>query len=130
MASVRVHTRITAPADDVWKIVSDASSIADWFGPIVRSAVTGTTRTVELANGPVIEEDIVTNDQVLRRFQYSIRSGLPVESHLGTIDVLEDGAGSLVVYSTDVKPDEVGSMLAGVLSEALQGLKEYAESRA
>lgn len=130
MASVRVHTRIAAPADAVWKTVSDAGSIADWFGPIVRSSVSGTSRTVELENGPVIDEDIVTNDQVLRRFQYSIRSGLPVESHLGTIDVLEDGPGCLVIYSTDVKPDEIGSMIAGVLSDAVQGLKEYSEARA
>lgn len=128
MASVRVHTRIAASADAVWKVVSDAGNIADWFPPLARSQATATTRTVELHNGPVIEEDIVTNDQVLRRFQYAIRSGLPVDSHLATIDVLEDGATCIVVFSTDVKPDDVGSMMAGVLSDGLQGLKKYVES--
>ncbi len=130
MASVRVHTRIAASAEAVWKVVSDSGTISDWFPLIAKSAATTTTRTVELHNGPVIEEDIATNDQVLRRFQYAIRSGLPVESHLATIDVLEDGAGCLVVYSTDVQPDDVGSMMAGVLSDGLEGLKGYVEARA
>lgn len=130
MASVRVHIRIAASADVVWTIVSDAGNVAEWFEAIEKSSVSGATRTVALANGPEITEDIVTNDPVLRRFQYAIRSGLPVQSHLGTIDVLEDGDGALVIYSTDVTPDEVGSMMAGVLSDALQGLKRYVESGA
>lgn len=129
MASVRVHTRIAASADAVWKIVSDAGNVADWFPPIAKSEATATTRTMELHNGPVIQEDIVTSDQVLRRFQSSIQSGLPLESHLWTIDVLDDGAGSIVVYSADVKPDEVGSMMAGLLSDGLEGLKRYVEAR-
>jgi hypothetical protein len=130
MASVRVHTRIAAPADQVWKVVSDAGSVADWFPPIARSSAQGSSRTVQLHNGPVIEEDIVTSDQVLRRFQHAIRSGLPVESHLATIDVLEDGPGALVVYGADVTPPEAASMMAGILSEALDGLKRFVEAAA
>ena len=130
MASVRVHTRIAAPADQVWKVVSDAGNVADWFPPIARSSSEGTTRIVQLHNGPVIHEDIVTSDRVLRRFQHAIRSGLPVDSHLATIDVLEDGSGALVVYGADVTPPEAASMMAGILSDALDGLKRFVESAA
>lgn len=130
MASVRVHTRIAAPAEEVWKVVSDAGNVSVWFPPIARSSSAGAKRTIQLHNGPVIEEDIVTSDQVLRRFQHAIRSGLPVDTHLATIDVLEDGSGALVVYGADVTPPEAASMMAGILSDALDGLKRYVESAA
>ncbi|MDX6299982.1 MAG: hypothetical protein QOF53_1196 [Nocardioidaceae bacterium] len=130
MASVRVHIRIAAPADVVWKVVSDAANVAAWFPAVAASSVAGTTRSVQLHNGPVITEDIVTSDQVLRRFQHAIRSGLPVDSHLATIDVLEDPSGALVIYGAEVTPPEAASMMAGLLSEALDGLKRFVESGA
>jgi hypothetical protein len=130
MASVRVHIRIAAPADLVWKVVSDAGNVAAWFPAIATSSASGASRTVQIHNGPVIAEDIITSDQVLRRFQHAIRSGLPLDSHLATIDVLDDGSGALVVYGADVTPPEAASMMAGLLSEALDGLKRFVESGA
>jgi hypothetical protein len=52
---------------------------------------------------------------------------MPVEHHIGTIDVLEDGDTSLVVYCTDVTPDEVAAKVDGVLAEGLNGLKLHLE---
>lgn len=130
MTSVRVHTRIAAPADVVWKVVSDAAAVSAWFPAVARSSSDGSARSLHLHNGPVIEEEIVTNDQVLRRFQHSIRSGLPLERHLATIDVLDDRDGALVVYGADVEPPAAASMMAGLLSEALDGLKRFVEAGA
>ncbi|MBA3743584.1 SRPBCC family protein [Sporichthya sp.] len=130
MASVRVHIRIAAPADLVWKVVSDAGQVADWFPALARSSAEGNLRSVQLHNGPVISEEIVTNDQVLRRFQHAIRSGLPLDSHLATIDVLDDGPNALVIYGADVTPPEAASMMAGILAEAVDGLKRFVESGA
>lgn len=130
MTSVRVHIRIAAPADVVWKVVSDAATVAAWFPAVARSSVEGSTRTIHLHNGPILLEDIVTNDQVLRRFQHAIRSGLPMDSHLATIDVLDDRDGALVLYGADVEPAAAASMMAGLLSEALDGLKRFVEAGA
>jgi hypothetical protein len=131
MASIRVHTRINASADDVWKVVADTGNLSDWFPPVTKSSQTGDVRTVELGPDTVLEERIVTADGDLRRLQYAIISGLPAGTeHLATIDVLEDGAGSLVVYGTDVTPDELGPMIQGALSAGIEGLKSYVEARA
>lgn len=49
----------------------------------------------------------MTVDDELRRFQYRITEGpMPPEFHLGTVDVLPDGDGSLVIHSTEVVPDD------------------------
>jgi hypothetical protein len=74
--------------------------------------------------GGPLEEEIVTSDPQLRRFQYRIVGGaVPVEQHLGTVDVLEDRDGPLVVSSTEVTPDELAGQLGPTIEEGLQGLR-------
>jgi carbon monoxide dehydrogenase subunit G len=128
MATSRAHIRISKPPEEVWRVVSDAGAIATWFPAIETSTVSGGHRSATMAGGGTIEEDIVTNDPQLRRFQYRIVGGdLPVTFHLGTIDVLDDPGGSLVIYSTDITPDELAGVLGPATAAGLQGLKELCE---
>ncbi|MGQ0467387.1 MAG: SRPBCC family protein [Sporichthyaceae bacterium] len=127
MATVRHHLHVNAAPDDVFKVIADAGSISNWFGPIVSSSSTPTGRIVTLGDGTEINEDTVTSDNELRRFQYAIKSGLPVDHHIGTFDVLPDGDGSLVIYAADVAPDELGPVFDGVMAEGIKGLKDYCE---
>lgn len=129
MATIRHHTQIDRSPDDVWQTVADAGAISAWFPLIEESRAEGDSRFCTLQGGGKLEEQIVTSDDELRRFQYRITGGdMPVEFHLGTVDVLTNGDGSLVVYSTDVTPDEVADQMNGVLAEGLQGLKAHLES--
>lgn len=129
MATIRHHARIDRSPDDVWQTVSDAGAISTWFPLIEQSSATNGVRSCTLQGGGRLEEQIVTSDDDLRRFQYRILSGdMPVDFHLGTIDVLDDPTGSLVIYSTDVTPDEVAETMDGVLAEGLQGLKAHLEA--
>ena len=131
MSSIRVHTRIAASADDVWKVVADTGNLADWFPPVTKSSQSGDVRTIELGPDTVLDERIVTSDGDLRRLQYAIISGMPEGTqHLATIDVIEDGSGSLVVYGTDVTPDELAPMILGAIGAGIEGLKSYVEARA
>jgi hypothetical protein len=128
MATIRHHARIDRAPDEVWAAVSDAGSISTWFPLIEHSRAQDGVRYCSLQGGGKLEEEIVTSDDRLRRFQYRIVAGdMPVEHHIGTIDVLEDGDTSLVVYSTDVTPDEVAAQMDGVLAEGLAGLKVHLE---
>ena len=128
MATLRTHTRIARPADDVYAVVGDAGSISDWFPGMESSSAQDDRRVCGLPGGGQLEEAIVTNDAELRRFQYRITAGLPVESHLGTVDVLEDGPDAcLVVYSTEVTPDGMAQFLGPAIEGGLQGLKQHLE---
>jgi carbon monoxide dehydrogenase subunit G len=130
MATLRTHLTIDRPADEVWSVVSDAGNISAWFPMVQTSTADGGQRHCELDGGVPLDEEIVTNDAELRRFQYRIVGGaVPVTSHLGTVDVLEQGGSSLVVYSTEVTPDEVAGTLGPAVEDGLRGLKSYCESR-
>lgn len=85
----------------MWSVVSDAGNISAWFPMVATSTATGDHRHCTLEGDVPLEEEIVANDATLRRFRYRIvGGGVPVESHLGTVDVIDDGGSSLVVYST------------------------------
>lgn len=129
MATVRQHHRISRPPDEVWKVVSDPGAISLWFPGIDDVVVSGTTRTCTMGGSAKLVEEIVTNDDDLRRFQYRITDApFPLDFHLATVDVLEDGEGSLVIYSTEMEPGDGAPMMAAAFRNALQGLQQHLEA--
>lgn len=91
----------------------------------------GTKRWITLASGITFEEDIVTLDHDLRRFQYRIVNNPIIISHLGTVDVIPDGNHRcLVVYSTDMEPEVLALPIGGAAGVGLEALKTRFEGRA
>ena len=130
MATIRSHARVQRNADDVWKVVGDPTRIVQWFPGVTAATVEGTVRTLTLAAGLPVFEEIVTLDDRMRRFQYRITGPLPVKYHLGTMDVLEDGEpGCLLVYSTEISPDPMAFVLDGVISEGIGNLARMLNDR-
>jgi carbon monoxide dehydrogenase subunit G len=130
MASLRTHARIARPADEVWTAVSDPAGISAWFPGIEQATATDGGRTCTLEGGGQLQEDIVNVDDELRRFQYRITGGIPVEHHLGTVDVLEDGTDTtLVIYSTEVTPDGLAALIGPSIEGGVQGLKAHLEQK-
>ena len=128
MASLRSTARIARPADQVWEVVSDPAGISAWFPGIEHATAGDGTRSCTLAGGQELQEDVVNVDSDLRRFQYRITGGMPVEHHLGTVDVLEDGPDrSLVVYSTEITPDALADQMGPAIAGGVQGLKAHLE---
>lgn len=123
MATIRSHARVHRSADDVWKVVGDPSRIIEWFPGVTAVTVDDDIRTLTLASGLPIREQIVTLDPRLRRFQYRILGPLPVTYHLGTMDVIDDGEpGCLLLYSTEIIPEPMAFVLDGVISEGIANL--------
>ena len=76
MASIRHERRINAPADMVWRVVARPESIVEWFPGVVSATVEGAIRTITLASGIVMPEEILTIDTSQRRFAYRITAPL------------------------------------------------------
>ncbi|HEX7353485.1 MAG TPA: SRPBCC family protein [Mycobacteriales bacterium] len=130
MATLRATVRIDRPADAVWAVVSDAGSISSWFTGITASRLEGAVRTIELGPGMELVEDVVTNDPDLRRFQYAItKAPFPIDRHLGTVDVLDVDGSTLVVYSTEIAPDDLAAVMGPSVEGGLAGLKEFCEKQ-
>ena len=124
MGTVRRHAFIDCSADEVWGLVGDPARLHEWF-PITSTRVEGKKRWIDLPSGLCFEEDIVTLDHDLRRFQYSIVNNPIVKSHLGTVDVIPDGPSRcVVVYSTDLDPEVMALMIAGAAGAGLERLQE------
>ena len=131
MATIRSFARVQRSADDVWRVVGDPSRIVQWFPGVIGVEMGEGTRTLQLASGLPVWEEIVTLDDRLRRFQYRITGPLPVKYHLGTMDVIDDGLpGCLIMYSTEIDPEPMAFVLDGVISEGLTNLARMLDDHA
>jgi ligand-binding SRPBCC domain-containing protein len=130
MASIRHERRINAPADVVWDVIVRPESIVEWFPGVVAATMEGSIRTITLASGMEMPEEILTVDPSQRRFAYRITAPL-YRFHLGVIDVIELGEGdSLCVYSTTAEPDTLALIIAGGSIGALNEIQRIAEALA
>ena len=129
VATVRYERRIKASPDTVWNLVRDPRSIPEWFPGITSCDVDGKVRTIHLANGISMPEEIIISDDLLRRFAYRVTSPL-YRSHLGTIDVIEIGPkDSLCIYSTTAEPDVLALVIGGGSAGALDEIQRLAEEQ-
>jgi hypothetical protein len=129
VATVRYERRIKASPDTVWNLVRDPRSIPEWFPGITSCDVEGKVRTIHLANGISMPEEIIISDDLLRRFAYRVTSPL-YRSHLGTIDVIEIGPkDSLCIYSTTAEPDVLALVIGGGSAGALDEIQRLAEEQ-
>jgi carbon monoxide dehydrogenase subunit G len=127
--SVRREAVIEASADDAWALVGRPELLHTWFPGIVDCRVEGDRRTVTLGTGLALDETIVTNDPLQRRFQYRIAGGLFAE-HLATLDVIALGEHRcLVTYATDADPATMAVVLGGAMNGALGELRRQLEGR-
>ena len=129
MGTVRRQVFIESPADRVWELVGDPARLHEWF-PITECHVEGSKRWITLASGLRFEEDIITLDPVLRRFQYRIVNNPIITQHLGTVDVIPDGRHRCcVVYGTDVDPEVMALIIGGAAGAGLDALNDLMTSR-
>ena len=130
-ASVRRDVVIDAPAGAAWAVVTRADVLQHWFPGLTQVVMrTPTIRTVTTGMGLSLDEEIVTNDALQRRFQYRITGGF-FKEHLASVDVIAlDDRRCLVTYASDADPATMAIVLGGVMSGALASLKEQLEAGA
>ncbi len=94
----------------------------------------GAVRSLYVIGPPLREE--ITGWEPPSRFEYTLRSGLPVRDHVGTIQLSHSGGGTHVAWSVRTTPTVplVGPVLVLVVKQAvarlLDGLIREAERRA
>ncbi len=125
--SVRHSRRVRASADTVWELAGDPSRLHEWFPGVVDCHVDGDRRTITLASGLSLPEQILVHDHVQRRFQYSITAPL-FRFHRGTLDVIDLGDDTcLVTYAADADPRTMALVIAGAAAAGLDELARLTE---
>jgi hypothetical protein len=129
MASIRYEIQIEADVEEVWAIAGEPTILNLWFPGITECVVDGIVRTITLAAGMSMPEEIITNDPIAHRFQYMITSPL-FSYHRGTIDAFDLGNHrTLVSYATDAVPNVMALVIGGGSLGALAELKLQVESQ-
>lgn len=128
MASLRHERRISASANVVWDVVRRPESIPQWFPGIESCTVDGNRRVITTSIGLEMPEEILTIDNLLRRFAYRVTAPM-YRFHLGVIDVIALGTNdSLCVYSTTAEPDLLALLIDGGTVGALDEIQRIAEA--
>ena len=109
MASIYKEFLVNASPQFVWEAIKDVGAIHTRLaqGFVTNTALEGTVRTVTFANGFVVQEQIVSVDEGLRRLAYRAVGGKAAH-HNASFQVLAASDGkSKVLWLTDLLPDEV-----------------------
>jgi carbon monoxide dehydrogenase subunit G len=107
MATLRETLNLHAPAAAVWDAVRDVGEVHRRLVPgfVTDARLEQGARVVTFANGTTAREEIVSVDDDSRRLVYAIPRGQFLH-YQGTVDVEDDGAGSRLVWTVDLLPDE------------------------
>lgn len=109
MASIHKEFLVQASPQFVWEAIRDVAAIHTRLvqGFVTNTVLEGDIRTVTFANGFVVQEQIVSVDDGLRRLAYRAVGGRAAH-HNASLQVLAAPDGtSKVVWVTDLLPDEV-----------------------
>jgi carbon monoxide dehydrogenase subunit G len=119
---------MAVPADVAWSVIGRPELLHRWFPGIVDCSVEGDQRSITTGAGITMQETILTNDPLQRRFQYTLSGGFFAE-HLASVDVIELGPDRcLVTYATDVRPAVMAIVLGGAAEGALRNLRDQLEA--
>jgi uncharacterized protein YndB with AHSA1/START domain len=131
VACVRIERLINAPADHVWDAIRDVGALHTRLVPgfVVDTKLEGNARIVTFGNGMVAREVLVDIDDDRRRFAYAIDSER-FSHHSASNEVFEAGEGRCrFVWTADVLPHDAAPMMAGMMGQGTDVLKQAMEAR-
>lgn len=115
MASITKQVTLAADLSTAWKAVADAGAINQLITFLGEVSFDGERRQCSLGDA-VLEELIVDVDHDTHRVAYTItNSPFGFTHHHSVMQVLPEGSGSRLVWTTDFTPDTA----AGPVGEAL-----------
>ena len=118
MATLRETLRLRAPAAAVWDAVRDVGELHRRLVPgfVTEARLEQGARVITFVNGITVREEIVSVDDGSRRLAYAIPRGRFLH-YQGTVDVEEDGAGSRLVWTVDLLPDEAADGIRAMMHQ-------------
>ncbi|MEV0900497.1 SRPBCC family protein [Actinoplanes sp. NPDC049802] len=134
MATVRVETVLSVPVQQVWEAVADVGAVHRRMLPrrVLTTRIDGAHRILTMPDGTEVRELIVAVDHELRRMAYTVVEGqrMPLTYHHASFQVFEDGAGSRLVWQTDVLPDAMAAHVRPRVEAGIREIRDVIEAAA
>jgi hypothetical protein len=129
MATLHEEIRVGASAERVWDAVRDVGALHTRLVPgfVVDTKMEGTTRVVTFGNGAIAREPILSIDDARRRLAWTATGGLTTHYN-AVMEVVTDGDGCRVLWTSDLLPDTVAPTISGMQRQGLATLKKTLES--
>lgn len=134
MSEVVESVDLQAPTEEVWALLGQFGSFADWHpagtAATVETTGEGTVRTVTIAGGERLIERLVSEDPAGMSLTYAwIEGALPVESMESTLTVSPREEGSTVTWRVEFQAakgekSKAADVIDGLVASGLQGLKK------
>jgi carbon monoxide dehydrogenase subunit G len=118
MTTLRETLHLHAPAAAVWDAVRDVGELHRRLVPgfVTEARLEQGARVITFANGVTVREEIVSVDDGSRRLVYAIPRGQFLH-YQGTVEVEDDGAGSRLVWTVDLLPNEGADNIRGMMRQ-------------
>ena len=132
MATIYKEFLVDATPRFVWEALKDAGSVHMRLakGFVTDTRLEGDTRTVTFANGFVVQEQVVSVDDALRRFAYRAIGGR-ASHHNAFFQVFPaPDEKSRVLWVTDLLPDEMRAPIEQMVEAGADAIRRTLEEGA
>jgi carbon monoxide dehydrogenase subunit G len=131
MATLHKQIHIGARPEAIWDAARDVGALHTRLVPgfVVDTRLEDNARIVTFANGMAVREVIISIDDQRRRLAWTAVGGRTTHYN-ASLEVIADGAGTLVVWTIDLLPDEMAAPVAAMQENGLAAMKATFERRA
>jgi carbon monoxide dehydrogenase subunit G len=131
MATLHKEILVAAPVELVWDAIRDVGALHTRLVPgfVVATQLDGETRVVTFGNGMTVREPILSIDDERRRLAWGAVGGRATHYN-AVMQAIADPAGTRVVWTSDVLPHELASVLGPLQDQGLATLRATLEAAA
>jgi len=134
MASIRKEFTVRAAPDAVWAALRDFGGLHRRLAPGFVLACSleddGAVRLVTFANGASVRELLVACDDASRRLAYTVEGGRASHHHASAQVIAEADGTSRFVCITDVLPDSLAPVIAGLMDAGAAAMQSHLNQQA
>jgi hypothetical protein len=130
MASIYKEFLVNAPPAFVWEAIKDVGAIHTRLakGFVTDTKLAGDTRMVTFANGSVVQEQIISINDGIRRFAYRAIGG-KASHHNAYFQIFPASDGkSKILWVTDLLPEEMRAPIEQMVEAGSAAIRNTLES--
>lgn len=120
---IKIETPFDSTAEALWRIVG-VPDRTDWVPGVTGCEWDGTVRRLSMPGAGEIAERILSVDDAAMKIEYScIESVPPLDYHLASIEVIEEGDRCRMIWCTEVQPAAFEPFIRESMAGCLQKIE-------